>query len=95
MNLQTNVSELAAQSSDLKTAARRMEEILSQTAADLNSVGNVWESQAGAETIEMFNKLAGAFQKFIDAIMDRATTIDSIVEAYAGAESNVQNIAQQ
>ncbi len=95
MNLETKYAELEAQSSELKSAAQRMEDILSSVKANLNGVGNVWQSEAGAEAVEMFNKLSGSFQKFIDAIVDRSTTIDNIVSNYRQTDRTVQNMAQE
>lgn len=95
MDLITKYSELESQSSELKSAAQRMEDILSSTASILNGVGNVWQSEAGIQAVEMFNKLSGSFQKFIDAIIDRATTIDNIVAAHKNADQAAIGMAEQ
>lgn len=84
-------AQVQSMASQLQSSSQQMENILSETKALFDKIGNddVWSGTAAATTKETFDKLSAKFPEFSESVNDCYKYLMSVVENYQSVDAMV------
>lgn len=82
------VSQINANKDDMNT-------ILNNTKTKMDTIEDVWNSDAERQVKSHFDSMATKFQGFVDAVNSYATFLDNAVTGYEQIDTDIGNSAQK
>lgn len=82
-------SKILNSSSKMLSISKKMEQTLETVKGRINSLGNVWDGEAGSNVKSEFIKYSNKFNEFSKNVEDAAKFLNTTVEEYKAADKKV------